>query len=54
LCQAHGVLSVLCGESLFVTERGRLSGVVTWPEVTSASRHAPTHAHTHIDITTPT
>uniref|UniRef100_A0A673Y707 Chloride channel K n=1 Tax=Salmo trutta TaxID=8032 RepID=A0A673Y707_SALTR len=32
--EAHGILSVLCGESLFVTERGRLSGVVTWPEVT--------------------
>ncbi|XP_020315582.2 chloride channel K [Oncorhynchus kisutch] len=31
--EAHGVLSVLCGESLFVTERGRLSGVVTWPEM---------------------
>ncbi|KAL1021108.1 hypothetical protein UPYG_G00008910 [Umbra pygmaea] len=31
--EAHGVLSLLFGESLFVTEKGRLSGVVTWPEM---------------------
>uniref|UniRef100_A0AAY5KE38 Chloride channel K n=1 Tax=Esox lucius TaxID=8010 RepID=A0AAY5KE38_ESOLU len=31
--EAHRVLSVLCGQSLFVTEKGRLCGVVTWPEM---------------------
>ncbi|XP_046896049.1 chloride channel K [Hypomesus transpacificus] len=31
--EAHGVMSVMCAEILYVTERGRLVGVITWLEM---------------------
>lgn len=34
-CQVHCIMSVLREQCVFVTEKGKLCGVITWKEVTS-------------------
>lgn len=34
-CQAHYIMSVLREQCVFVTEKGKLCGVITWKEVTT-------------------
>lgn len=47
LFQAHSILSLLRAQTLFVTDRGRLVGLITWPEVCLHATCAFKLTHTH-------